>query len=436
MARPAKPKMRRDDWVKISSDELTDGRVVHTWQNLITGHQASLFDETHPMDNENAIRELPAPVVRTTALTVSGDAAAGSLPDELEEETAADRVAIMLQKGRGMERAIVKIWRFDDAGVKSFCDEMTPDEFERMGLASLRKRFGTGKYEIRLFAHNPGTGKFSCYAMTTENIAGDNAPEVKANGLQAAPDPTASALAAALAQMNENMMRLMQAQQPSATERLTDMLTLAKSFREAFAPPPPSPSPSPVEVMKEMMMLHKMMQSFDSGREPPSEDILDKGLKAINAIASIAQAGAAAQAIPVAHVPAALAADAAGHLPGLAASVASVPATAAPAESGMELAQAIEKLNGLAAMGMSAEATAPLVYEMCPDEAFDLLRAPHWWQQLASVAPAVQPHQQWYARLRDLLLDMEREDSQSDDTPPSPPAPAAPKLAAVPTNNG
>lgn len=372
----------------------------------------------------------PAPAPAPRALD------AGELPSHLalaeqvepDGETAADRLAVMLQQTRGNPRAVVKLYRMRD-GARVLCDEMSPEEFEAQGARSIRRRFGPGKYEVRLFAPNPDNrGKFSCYGYELFELAADadddRAPATAAPGARVGGDP---ALLALLERMEARLTAIERVDPAQSMERT---LALAKSFREAFgapaAPPAQQPQhqPTVAQTIKEMLVLQEFMDQLRSRREPPGDDLATLGVKALDTISKVFAGGAPGavgelaggeQLMPTVTTPPALAA----------ATPATTTAPNGDASPMTALHASITQLNFLASTGTSAEAAAPLVAEKLPDDVFEFIaNDPQWFERLAAMAPSVRQYEKWYRELREEIVALETDGD----------AAAAP--GAAPTVNG
>jgi hypothetical protein len=82
-----------------------------------------------------------------------------------------------------------------------------------------------------------------------------------------------------------------------------------------------------------------------------------------------------------------------------------------------EIKAAIEKVNMLASMGVSSDTAANLVYEQAPDDVFELLHLPDWFDQLVKVVPSIEPHRAWYLEVGAKVLEIEKEASIDEAAP-------------------
>jgi hypothetical protein len=408
MARKRIPNARREDW-HGEEIALADGRAATHWRNLVTGEEATLITGTHPMDNQNAVAlvpSMPAPDV---------DEPDDGSEDE-PEMTAADRVAALLRRvGDSPEgKASVRLYRIkDDSKTLSWCANYSPTAFEEGDLEMIRKQWGPGRYEIRLYAANPTTGKWGVRAAERLEL------EAPAATADAAPvgDP---ALAAVLMKMNERLDAvsavLSAAPRVDAMEQMRQTLGLVSAMREAFGANQQPREQSPGSAMREIMQTIQAMKMIRTEIEPPAEpsDPLAASLPKLLEIIGAASRQPPQQPLPALNVPASMHAPAPAVAP-ISAPV-SAPVAANESEDQMQIAftSAVTLLNMKAATNADTDESAELIYDNAPDDLFEILRAENWFETLAHVAPSIAPFREWYTRVRDRVLAIDAEESRQE----------------------
>ena len=146
------------------------------------------------------------------------------------EETAVDRVARMLDSLSKDDRASVKLYRVMPGTAKrEWCKDYTPADFEAGGLAMIRKEWGAGQYEIRLYGSHPATGNFGVIARDTINIAESMNQTVAAPAVN-------NELAQVLKSMQDQQAALIEAikQRPDPMQGMKETLGLMVMMREAM----------------------------------------------------------------------------------------------------------------------------------------------------------------------------------------------------------
>jgi hypothetical protein len=325
------------------------------------------------------------------------------------EQTAADRVAEMLLKGKQHEQAHVKVQEMQENGDLAYCCDYTCEEFERGGTLSLiRRQWGPGKYRIEMYANDPVTGRFKSCGRTTAIVKPSAVPD--------AADMVGSQLAELKAALTAAPAK------SSTLESMKEMMALAALMREAFglnAAPPPPPPPL-VSQLAELINIMKGAKEIAAEIDPPPETA-DPLMKIAEQALPIIGKAIENQARPVL---------APVQLPP---TLASLPANQTQQEDAnvndkefAALREAIRGINTLAFMDANVELAANLIFDKLPDEAFPILEAPEWFAKLCEIEPGCAKHQAWYQKVRDMLMKFWQEESVED---PPPAADVEPKAA-------
>lgn len=340
------------------------------------------------------------------------------------EETAVDRIATMLHDVAGGERADVNVYRVEPEGMV-FCAKFAPDEYEAGGLDMVRRRFGPGEFEIRLYGTRPGETRYTVRAKTRVRIADDRAA-VDALGGAAPGDPVARALQALAdgqAQIAELIAAQRDVQRVDPLEQVRNTVELMTLMRGAMGEP--SPRSSITELIAGVRELREVAGELVPGgaeKEKPGDRSMEifqsiagmvasamqqRAQNPAPALAGPGRAGGPAPAFPAVSM----------AKPDEAAKT-SQPAAAQPetdAPEVLELRAHLAALVSLASVKKPAttvEAGAELVYEKCPDEVIEFLRGEQWFDLLKTLAPDVEPHKAWFDKVRKqalTLIDADRE---------------------------
>jgi hypothetical protein len=304
-------------------------------------------------------------------------------PEDSEPETAADRVVEMIVRNRERERSKIKVWKILETGELSFCNDYQPDVFEAQNLNLIRRQFGSGKYRVEIYAHNPANKRFSCFGRETVHIS----------ELQESTDP--EDIAERIAQRMGISAPAATAPAPAARsnlDQLKEMMQLAALMREAFglnaAPPPPV---SMAQQLAELITIMKGAKEIAAEIDPPP-DAGDPLLKIAEQALPIIGKALENQQRPVlkpVQLPPSLANQ------------------ENPAVTNTEFAalrDAVRGINTLAVMDANVELAANLIFDKLPDEAFPLLEAADWFAKLCEIEPACAKHKDWYQQVRDLIV--------------------------------
>lgn len=343
------------------------------------------------------------------------------------EESAVDRVFSILENARSAERATVKLYRISKPGSFSWCDDYTVDEFESGGFAMIREKWGAGEYEIRLYAIRPSDGRFGVMAKPRIVIEPSNDP-AKNPAVPVAPafDP---AMREMLSQMAANQAAVLQAltQRPDPMENMQQMLTLAASFKQAFGGGESSAQKSSIsEIVQAVRELREVSKEINPEKE--SDDDSSSPMKLLPSVLDLVgrfapQHGSAAQIhqqpatldFPPITLPAnfssaePLTNQASDSLP------VAQPATDDPSDEEMNALQMVlmrgylSRLCAMSAAG-NVEAAAQYAFDKLPDDAFEVLENPAWFEALSSFYPGAANHREWLTKVRDRVIVLANEE--------------------------
>lgn len=83
---------------------------------------------------------------------------------------------------------------------------------------------------------------------------------------------------------------------------------------------------------------------------------------------------------------------------------------------------AVQTLNGMAVFQMDPDDAADMIFnsDQIPEEVLPILKAADWFEQLARIAPACQPHKDWYVKTHAALLKIFEEEENRPADPADP----------------
>jgi hypothetical protein len=335
----------------------------------------------------------------------------GALDDEPPEETAEDRVALMLRDMRDAQNAQVRLYRKNANSKKlAWCADYSPEQFEGGGFDMIRAQWGAGSFEVRVYGKTTG-GAFGLIGRSEVEIV---APLVTA----AAPASNNSELAQILASMADTNSKLLAklSEKPDPTVSMKESFALMAMMREAMglngAPVTPQRSSigEIIDAIKELKGAQELIAPATPDADPDNPMTM---LPQIVELVKAALQKPAADTMPTIRAPLSIAA---APLP-----VAPMPAPVATVddqrfEEQMMLAMK-EVLAQLVAKVIAQENTddvAEWVYEKLPDDLVGVLQGDDWFAMLSMVAPELKPHEAYLTQVREKALAIFAEESSTD----------------------
>lgn len=400
-----------DPWQAGESVTMSNGMQVTRWENVESGEVRLVPSGLHPDDQPLTDPAPSLPVVQAD-------------PDI--EETATDRVSAMLAQAQGADRAEVNVYRLVN-GVREYCRKFRPDEFEDGSFDMLREMFGPGEYELRLYATDPATRKFTVRNLTRIKIS-----EVKTAPRAELPSGLSQVLttiAQGQQQMLQALVDIKQAPPKDPMEEMTRMLGMMTAMREAMGLNQTQTREK--SSIGEIVAAIRELRGAAEELTPQAEKEPDSLVGMLPKVLELVQAGQQAQqsAPP----------DLSGMIPqpdpGAVLSPVTIPASmiqtaasnaaAAPEpneDEPVKLTTAFKLRAYLKALCDMAVANDPIdkaalfVYEKLPDDLLDMMELPAWFDMLASVAPEVRKHREYLTMVRDAALKLlnEPEDDQPE----------------------
>lgn len=382
-----------DPWQVGESVEMSNGMRVTRWENSDTGEVRLVPTGLHPDDQPLTDPAQSLPMVQAE-------------PDI--EETATDRVSAMLAQAQGADRAEVNVYRLVN-GVREYCRKFRPDEFEDGSFDMLREMFGPGEYELRLYATDPATRKFTVRNLTRIKIS-----EVKTPTRAELPTGLSQVLST-IAQGQERMLtalvEMKQAPQKDPMEEMTRMLGMMTAMREAMGLNQTQAREK--SSIGEIVAAIRELRGAAEELTPQSEKEPDSLVGMLPKVLELVQAGQQAQqsAPP----------DLSGMIPQgdpgavlspvtIPPSMIQTPAANSTEDEPVKITTAFKLRAYLKALIDMAKANDPIpkaaqfVYEKLPDDLLDMMELPAWFEMLASVAPEVRDHREYITKVRDAAM--------------------------------
>jgi len=389
MGRPRK--VVDQEWQAMTEPmALENGSRAVTWQHQGTGETRIVPLGTHPLEQPNY--------------------QAVEAPQEEIEETALDRVTAMLRLATDADRADLKVYRIKD-GVLEYCVSYKPEQFEEGSFELLRKRFGAGDYEIRLYSSDPVTRRFSCRNRTRLKIADDKSPE-EATGLPNGMGQVLGAIADGQRQMLEALVQMKQQPQKDPMEEMTKMLSMMTMMRQAMGLDGQVQQKSSigeiVDAIKELRAASSIIDNEDKDEDNP--------MKLLPQVLELVKAGVVSQPQPMQTHGAIIPPVA---LPPDLVQAQSEPEE--PEEDPQNLRGLLAQLLAHRGQENDIPAAAMFIYEQMPDNIVEIMFSQVWWLALSAAAPEVKPHKEWLKAVRTVAMDLfEQGDNEPEkvDEPP------------------
>jgi hypothetical protein len=374
------PKGLRDPWINTQESALINGVQVFKWENEEIGEIKWVGLGLHPEDDEPT---LTAQVNEYSEQT-----------NEVEE-TPADRVMTLLQSAKGEGRAELNVYRVVN-GERQYCSKYKPEEFEEGTFEMLRSNFGSGEYELRLYATDPRTGRFVIRSQTRVKIAESKTP-TQSDALPSGLSQVLTTIAQGQEQMLRALVEMKQAPQKDPMEEMTKMLSMMTLMREAMGITNQSREKSSIrEIVDAVKELKGAAEEFT-----PKEKEEDSLMGMLPKVLEMVSAGQTQQQIQPAFIPPVT----------MPQSVQAQPQQTQQGEdvnlmTMIKLKGYLKSLCDMAKTDKSISEGANYVYENLPDDLIEIMMLDNWFDLLSGVAPEVKPHEEWLKNVRNMAIDM------------------------------
>ncbi len=374
------PKGLRDPWVNTQESALINGVQVFKWENEEIGEIKWVGLGLHPEDDEPT---LTAQVNEYSEQT-----------NEVEE-TPADRVMTLLQSAKGEGRAELNVYRVVN-GERQYCSKYKPEEFEEGTFEMLRSNFGSGEYELRLYATDPRTGRFVIRSQTRVKIAESKTP-TQSDALPSGLSQVLTTIAQGQEQMLRAIVEMKQTPQKDPMEEMTKMLSMMTLMREAMGITNQSREKSSIrEIVDAVKELKGAAEEFT-----PKEKEEDSLMGMLPKVLEMVSAGQTQQQVQPTFIPPVT----------MPQSVQAQPQQTQQGEdvnlmTMIKLKGYLKSLCDMAKTEKSISEGANYVYENLPDDLIEIMMLENWFDLLSGVAPEVKPHEEWLKNVRNMAIDM------------------------------
>lgn len=393
MARPRKT--QQETWTAMTEPmQLEDGGRAVTWQNQQTGETRIVPFGIHPLEQTNY---QPLQLVQEES-------------EEEIEETAVDRISAMLRMAGDADRADLKVYRIKE-GQLEYCASYKPEQFEEGNFELLRRRFGSGDYEIRLYAHDPITRRYGVRTRTRLKIADDRMPE-DSSGLPNGMNQVLGAIADGQRQMLEALVQMKQTPQKDPMEDMQRMFGMMTMMRQAMGLDSQSQQRSSIGEIVDAIKELRAASSIIANEEKDEDNMM----KMLPQVLELVKAGVIQQ--PQTPQPLAAVIPPVALPPDLMPKAQTEPEEEDPQNLRGLLAQL------LAHRGMENDipAAAMFIYNEMPDNIVEIMFSQVWWLALSAAAPEVKPHKEWLQNVRTVAIQLfeqgEEDESEKVDDPP------------------
>lgn len=326
-------------------------------------------------------------------------------PDEPEfDQTPAERILAMLPNFSESERSSVKLYRVTGPNKYTWLNDYSCEDFEAQGFAGIRNEWGAGEFQVRLYATLPGDSTYCVRAK--ENIT------IEASKIASAPivQQQNNELAQVLNMLAQGQQKLLEAltnkPPPDPMGEMQKMLGLMATMREAMGlnvQQQPQKS-NLTEILETVRELRSVSEELNPKPEPVGDP--ENPMTMLPQLLEIVKMGMGQQTQrhpqnypPVAQPQLQAPPPLPNHQP--------------PEPQGTEdvnfnlintLKTNLNHLIGKALAGADVQETAQYVYDELPDEMIDALFDDSWWEALKMLAPEVEPHHEWFVKVRDAAL--------------------------------
>lgn len=321
------------------------------------------------------------------------------------EETAVDRVSAMLKVAGESDRADLKVYRVAE-GQLEYCANYKPEQFEEGNFELLRRRFGAGDYEIRLYATDKNTGRYGVRNRTRLKIADDKQPTENemSNGMT----QVLGAIADGQRQMLEAIVAMKSAPQKDPMEEMQRMFGMMSMMREAMGLNNQAQQKSSIgEIVDAIKELRAASSIIDN-----EKDDEDNPMKMLPQVLELVKAGVISQ--PQAPQPMGAVIPPVALPPDLAAAELMADPEPEAEDDPQNLRGLLGELLAIKGQENDIPKAAMFIYESMPDNIVEIMFSGVWWLALSAAAPEVKPHKDWLKNVRMVAMQLFEQAEQDE----------------------
>jgi hypothetical protein len=325
-----------------------------------------------------------------------------------DDESAVDRISIMLQGSKSGARSEVKVYRIKPDNTENFCSSYKPEDFENGDLSLIQKQFGGGVYKIKVYATDPVNNKFRLYAnqkVEIEQPLTDLSKPVVENN-----NGMHTLFEKMLNRMDNMEQRFINAQTPAQPVTMEGILQQMVMMKQVLGSNEPKSSVTELlEGLKQMREMSDLINPSKSDRDE-SDGLLPLASQAMDLIKGFSQpVNDAPVQNQIAHVPV------------------NRPVNTRPIQNDIKIENENENKNDDTMMikfllktlksksannedvVLVADALAPMI----PEAVWEMLEADDWFDKLCEFDTECLPHKNWFTKLHDELLNDEIDNNSS-----------------------
>lgn len=297
------------------------------------------------------------------------------------------------------QEAYIKFYRVVSAQEKPYIDKVLVSEYMApdFGEAGLFRRFGGGKFELRIYGKKPGK---TYNEMITRRII-DIEGAAKVRGIDHSP-----AILAATDNTSSLVVTMLQGQIAGQTELIKALLTRPEPARTALSETLEafltlkklSPDEKP-RTLRDSLEEFKLMRDLSGGGKGESDNngwlerAFDKFLPTAMELMQQARTHKRPPLPVTVESPAALS------------TASPAPQSVMPTKESAMLQKALNYLTEQAKLDGDVEPIAKQFYNTAPDDVFDkVVNNPNWFEDLVKIHPAANAHRVWFTKLHDRVI--------------------------------
>ena len=392
-------------WIRVSPLDANLTQIE--WRHKLTGERRMCRVGTLPDDQPNADDGLGTSII-DPALPES------VVDDELIDETPEDRVlSILTDRSIATDaQSKVQVYRMDDDGARVFCGEYKPLDFESGGFEMIRREYGGGKYEIRLYGLHPVHGKYGLKAKPIINIAEarSKAPD-ELRGV----DRLFAAMTSSLEKLQQQVLELKKEPPRDPMTEMERMFGMMAMMRKAMGGDAPQQKSTIGEVVDAIKELRSAKDLLGDGEPEKSDPLTDIATQFVAAMASQNQRPVPARAIPAVNTPPFTGNQASPSLNGNQSS--EINPTPDPDMNPLALMKIYGYANELLSRAQKSEAPevcAEWVYMEVPDDLLDLIKLDTAIDMLVQIKPEFLPYREWLSVVRGIVIELLKADDADE----------------------
>lgn len=316
------------------------------------------------------------------------------------EESATDRLSVMLQETTGDDRAELKVYKLSANNDAEYCKSYLPHEFEAGGYDMLRNDFGAGKYRLVLYAISQPSNRFCIRNKTHITIADMKTANPQINNNQNGISQAIEMMAKNQVDMMQAIVSLKSAPPVDQMAQMGAMLGMMAQFKSVMGGENSQPKSQISEIVSAMRELRGAATELMPEKDEPKDDTMAMLGKVTNLIqmgmSAKAQENQMSVTAPNVQTPLTFQTE---------------PQQTKQDENIdmnvitiIKLKSYMRQLVSMAETNQPVEDGAQLIYDKIPDEFIEVMELTEWFDTLTHFAPEITTHKEWLTKARDAAL--------------------------------